>query len=327
MPPFTLLVGDESILVSRAIDDVMRAARAVDPATTKVIVDLAGEGAVGELANAVQPNLFGEASVLVCENLDRIDDDALALLLSVIAEQPDQVSIVVVHPGGVGGKKALTSVRDAKPVEVACIEVRKGRAVIEFMSKEFSSRKRKVTADAVEAMYESVGHDMGMLVAAISQLCVDVESDPIDVADVRQYFAGAADVSGFEIADALWARKPTDALVGLRRSLTAGDRSDVATVSALAMGLRSMIRLAGAPRGAADAELARTVGAPPWKIKAIRGQLQRWRPGQLAAAVLRLSAADAAVKGGLRRGDALDPEQKLFAVERLVVEISAREPE
>lgn len=327
MSNLTLLAGDESILVSRAIDDVMRAARKQDPSTTKVVIDLAGDGAAGELANAVQPNLFGEASVVVCENLDKVDDDALAILTGVIAEQSEQITLVVVHPGGVGGKNALKAIRDAKPNEIACTEVRKGRAVIDFMAKEFTSHKRKVTADAVEAVYESVGHDMGMLVAAISQLCVDVESDPIGVDDVRTYFAGAADVSGFEIADALWARKPNDALIGLRQSLTSGDRSDVATVSALAMGLRSMIRLAGAPRGAADAELARTVGAPPWKIKTIRGQLNRWRPGQLAAAVLRLSAADAAVKGGLRRGDALDPEQKLFAVERLVVDISAREAE
>ena len=324
MPAPTLITGDERLLVTRAIDDVVAAARKGDPDATKVVIDLALEGAAGELANAVQPNLFGGASVVVCENFDKVDDDSLAMITGDIGED---ITLVLVHPGGVGGKAALKAVREHGVTEVACAQVRKGRATTEFMAKEFSARKRKVTADAVDAIVDSIGHDLGMLVAAVSQLCVDVESDPIDVHDVRQYFAGTADVSGFEIADSLWARKPTEALVGLRQSLAAGDRSDVATVSALAMGLRSMIRLAGAPRGAADAELARTVGAPPWKIKLIRSQLQRWRPGQLAAAVLRLSAADAAVKGGLRRGEALDPEQKLFAVERLVVEISARDPE
>ena len=322
--PLILLTGDEPLLVSRAVDEAVATARSVDPDTTKVIIDLASESAAGDLANAVQPNLFGGSSVVVCENFDKVDDDALAIIS---AEHGDDITMVLVHPGGVGGKAALKLIREAGANEITCTQVRKGRAVIEFMSKEFASHKRKVTPGAVEAVYESIGHDMGMLVAAISQLCADVTSDPIDVDDVRQYFMGAADVSGFEIADSLWARKPTDALIGLRQSLSSGDRSDVATVSALAMGLRSMIRLAGAPRGAADTELARTVGAPPWKIKTIRGQLQRWRPGQLAAAVLRLAAADAAVKGGLRRGEALDPEQKLFAVERLVVEISARETE
>lgn len=327
MARLTLITGDEHLLVSRAIDDVMSTARSVDPSATKVVIDLSSGEAAAEFSNAVQPNLFGESSVLVLENLDKIDDDSLAILTDVISDTPENITLVAIHPGGVGGKAVLKLVRDAKPNEVSCTEVRKGKAVIEFMAKEFSARKRKVTPGAVDAVYESVGHDMGMLVAAISQLCADVESDPIDVEDVRQYFMGAADVSGFSIADMLWARQPTEALTGLRQSLASGDRSDVATVTAMAMGLRSMIRLAGAPRGAADAELARTVGAPPWKIKAIRGQLQRWRPGQLAGAVLRLSAADAAVKGGLRRGESLDPEQKLFAVERLVVEISAKDAE
>lgn len=327
MARLTLILGDEHLLVSRAIDEVMATARVDDPNATKVVIDLASAEAAMHFASAVQPNLFGEANVVVLENLDKIDDDALAVLTELLGDIPENVTLVAHHPGGVGGKAVLKLLREAGPEEITCTEVRKGKAVTEFMAKEFASRKRKVTADAVDAVYESVGHDMGMLVAAISQLCADVEADPIGLEDVRRYFMGAADVSGFTIADSLWARKPTEALTGLRQSLASGDRSDVATVTAMAMGLRSMIRLAGAPRGAADAELARTVGAPPWKIKAIRSQLQRWRPAQLAGAVLRLAAADAAVKGGLRRGESLDPEQKLFAVERLVVEISARESE
>lgn len=321
----TLITGDEPLLVSRAIDDAVETARGSDPNVSKVLIDAADDTAVDDFATAVQPSLFQEASIVIVANIDKSDDALQRALLEAIVHSSDEVHLICVHPGGVGGKALLTKIRELQPTEINCAQIRRGRAVTEFMAREFARHKRKVTPDAMEALYEAIGHDIAMLAGAISQLSADVTSDPIDVDDVRHYFIGTAEVTGFAISDSLWSRQPTEALAALRRADASGERSDVATVSALAMGVRSLIRLAGAPTGASDPDLARVVGAPPWKIKTLRGQLSKWRPGQLAAAVLRLANADAAVKGGLRRGESLSPEQKQLAVEKLVAEISARE--
>jgi DNA polymerase III subunit delta len=135
-------------------------------------------------------------------------------------------------------------------------------------------------------------------------------------------------VSGFQVSDAIWERRTEDALRSLRWTAETGDRSRIgpATVGAIASGLRGLIRYAGAPRGS-EADVARAAGVPPWKVKVLRQQLGRWRPDQLAAAVVRLSAADAAVKGGLREGENLDPVQKLLELERLVLEVTAADPD
>jgi DNA polymerase III delta subunit len=72
----------------------------------------------------------------------------------------------------------------------------------------------------------------------------------------------------------------------------------VLITAALAMGLRSIAKLGGAPRGLKPADLARELGMPPWKIDRVRAQLRGWDAEGIARAMNAVAAADAAVKGG-----------------------------
>ena len=165
-----------------------------------------------------------------------------------------------------------------------------------------------------------------MLASAASQLSADVDHDPITREDVAAYFEGVAEVSGFAISDAVWDRRAVDALRMLRQSMMSGDSIAVPTVSAMAIGLRQIVRVAGMSPAASEADVAREVAVPPWKVKQLRRQWAGWSGDQrrLAAAAVALADADVAAKGGLTRGSALDPEQKLLALERLVLLTGAR---
>lgn len=324
VPRVTLVVGPEEVLVERAVADVVRAVRRSEPAAERRPVDAADDAAAATLAEALSPTLFGDVAVVVVTALDQADADLAAGVTAALADLPDHVWLVLVHPGGVKGKALLTAVRAAKPkpAEIACPSIKGRRDALDFLTRELAHHRRTATREAVSTLYDALGGDPRMLASAVAQLASDVEHDPIGVDDVSANFGGVVEVTGFQISDAIWDRRPRDALRDLRWTAETADRGRIgpATVGAVASGLRGLIRYAGAARGAPEAEVARQVGVPPWKLRTLRQQLTRWRPDQLAAAVLRLAAADAAVKGGLREGENLDPVQKLLALERLVVD-------
>jgi DNA polymerase-3 subunit delta len=330
IPRITLVIGSETLLVDRAILRVSAAARAVDPAVQRTVISAVADEAAFEVGEATAPNLFGDGGVVVVTGIDGADDALGRTLRHVAADLPDNVFLVLTHPGGVKGKALLDDLKKTGAEVVDCQPVRKGKTTLEFLSREFATHKRKVTSPAVAALYESIGHDLGLLAGAVSQLVSDVDANPIDVDDVHDYFAGVADVSGFTIADAVWDRKYVDALRSLRQAVLTSDAGRVGpmTVSSLASGLRSFVRVGGMPPGTPQAVVAKEAGVPPWKVEALRRQWSRWSGDQrrLAAAVVALADTDGAVKGGVLEGSSLDPEQKLLALERLVTTTAGGPP-
>jgi len=324
-PSVTLIVGPEPVLVDRAVADVVAAVRAVDPSAERRIIDGASDDAAADIAEAVAPTLFGDGAIVVIESGESLGESALSMLTELIDAPVDGVAVVVVHEGkGNKGKKVLTALRGAGAPEIACPALRKGRDTMSFLTAEVRRHGRKATSDALRVLYDAVGHDPRALAGAISQLCADVDADPIDEAVVRRYFVGVADVAGYQVADAVWERRTAAALGDLRWVVQTQGRSSVgpAVTAALGSGLRAVARVQGMPRGMSDAAIAGEIGMPPWKVKVATAQGRRWRPERLAAATVRLAGLDVAMKGGLR-GAALDAEQKLAALERFVIDVGA----
>ena len=98
------------------------------------------------------------------------------------------------------------------------------------------------------------------------------------------------------------------------------------SVLAMMSAVRNIIRVGGLGPGASDADVARELGIPPWKVSSLRQQWSRWSGDQrrLAASLVELADAEALMKGGLEPGQALDVEQKLFELEKLVVSTGGR---
>lgn len=322
----TLAIGGEAFLVDRAIASVAARVRAADPSVQRFVIDAADEDAPLALREACAPTLFGDGALVIVRSADQADDAAAAAIREVIADLPGNVFLVLAHPGGVKGKALVDAVKAAGADVVACANV-KGKQFGEFVSREFASHRRKVTAPAVAALLESVGSDLGLLSAAVSQLVTDLDADHIDVTDVRAYFEGVADVSGFAISDAVWDRRRLQALTLLRQSMLANEAGRIGpmAVAALASGARGMARVGGLPARMSEAAAAKEAGVPPWKVKDLRRQWAKWGRDQrrLAAAVVALAEADGAVKGGVLEGSSLDPVQKLLLVEALVAAASA----
>ena len=315
-----LAVGKEPILVSQAIEHVMVAARKADPSTVRTDINAESESAAAELAQAFSPSLFGELTVIVLTDLDSATDEVAQVLTSSLEDIPENVRLVVTHPGGVKGKKLLDVVRKAGALEANCA-VLKGKELDAAILAEFKKHSRKVTADAVETLHKAVGDTLGDLVAAVSQLCADVEEPIIDGAAVARYYEGVTDVKGWDLSDAMWNAKPVEVLEQLRWALAADSSAAFPIVISITNGLRSLIKYASAPAGMRENDLAGFVGVPPWRLKFLSTQKRKWNPEQLAAATRLLVLADRASKGttytaGLPGGQSLDPVQTRYLLEK-----------
>ncbi|MCD0482701.1 DNA polymerase III subunit delta [Streptacidiphilus sp. ASG 303] len=311
LAPLTLAVGQEELLLDRAVAQVVAAARAADPDTD--VRDLApGALQPGTLAELTTPSLFAERKVVVVRAAQDLAADTVKDVKAYIAAPADEVVLVLVHAGGAKGKGLLDAARKAGAREVACPKMAKAGERLAFVKGEFRTAGRSASEEACRALLDSIGSDLRELAAAVGQLAADTDG-PIDEAVIARYYSGRAEATGFEVADLAVTGRTAEALERLRWALAVGQPPTGITY-ALASGVRSIGRLATAGRGMRPADLARELGMPPWKVDRVRQQMRGWTGDGVATALTAIAAADEAVKGG--------SDDPAYALERAVVTVS-----
>src|SRR3954447_7830123 len=144
VPGLHLVLGDEELLVERAVSAVLRQARK-QAGTDDVPVNRmrAGEVSTSELAELLSPSLFAEERVVVLEAAGEAGKDAAALIAEAAADLPPGTMLIVVHSGG-GRAKALADQLKKLGAEVhPCAKVTKPRERVDFVRAEFRSLKVK----------------------------------------------------------------------------------------------------------------------------------------------------------------------------------------
>ncbi|MFP8882549.1 MULTISPECIES: DNA polymerase III subunit delta [Streptomyces] len=311
LAPVTLAVGQEDLLLDRAVRQVIDAARAAD-ADTDVRELAPADLRPGTLAELTSPSLFAERKVVVVRDAQDLAADTVKDVKAYLGSPAEEITLVLVHAGGAKGKGLLDAARKAGAREVACPKMTKPADRQAFVRGEFRAAGRSATPEACQALVEILGSDLRELASACSQLTADVEGT-VDEAVVARYYSGRAEASSFTIADRAVEGRLPEALEALRWSLSTGV-APVLVTSALAQGVRGIGRLMSAPRGMRPGDLARELGMPPWKIDRVRQQMRGWSAAGVSAALRAVAEADAAVKGG---GD--DPE---YALEKAVITIA-----
>jgi DNA polymerase-3 subunit delta len=304
----TLIQGGEEILADRAISAV------ISQAAGASVLQLDGETIeLGLITDSLAPSLFGEQRVIVIRHIQELASDAQEEITSYLDNPDEQVHLVLWHKGGVKGKALLERIKKEKPHLVAAEVLKKDGDKSEFVKSEFARLGRTITADAIAAIVSALGSDMRELSGVCSQLASDTPAGKkIEVADVEKFQQGRIETTGFDVADAVLEGKTDFALITLRRALETGV-DPVLIVTALSSSLRTLAKVAGAPRGVKSFELASSLALPPWQIDKARRQLALQSPSSLARAVVLLAQTDADIKGA-----ASDP---IFALERAVIEI------
>ena len=306
-----LVTGPESLLAERAVTGFISRAIAERPDAAVVRVE-GGQVNGGSLAEAAGGSLFASATVLVVTDLSELAPELADQVVGMASEPGSDLALALVHPGGNKGKNLLDRLRKLRTELVDCPTI-KPWDLPQFVSAETRRQQGRIDAATSGVLVDAVGSDPRSLVAAIRQLLDDAPERVITETAVRRYFGGRAEVTSFAVADDVLSGRLDGALGKLRWALSTGV-APVLITSALSNNLRSLGKyLDGRDARLRDADLARVIGVPPWKLKDLSRLSRDWKPVAVARAIKAVAVADAQIKGA-----ASDPG---FALEQVVLNV------
>jgi DNA polymerase III subunit delta len=309
--PLQLVLGEEELLVERAVARVIAQARAIEPAV-EVRRLRAAELTPAGLAESLSPSLFAEARVIVVQSAHELGKELATAVVEQATQPAEGIVLVVVHTGGARNKAMVDALRAAGAVVTTCDRITRFEERADFVRSEARRLGGKITPDAVGVLIEAVGSDLRELASATSQLVADT-GGTVDERAVRRYHRGRAEASGFAVADKVVAGDRAGALEALRWAQLLGVPS-VLVADALADALRTLAKVGSAGRGDPN-RLAGSLGMPPWKIRKAQQQVRAWGPEALAEAFTAAAEVNADVKGAAADAD--------YALERAVLRICA----
>jgi DNA polymerase-3 subunit delta len=306
-----LVLGDEELLVERAVRAALEIAREVDPQTELRRVRVS-DLTPGELAELVSPSLFAEGRMIVVEAGHEATKDVVEVIANYTKAPADGVVLVLLHNGG-GAKyaKELPGILRKAGAKVAeCPKITRPADRESFVREEIRRAGGKTDPHAVAALIDAVGSDLRELAAAASQLVADT-GGRVDETAVRQYHRGRAEVTGFAVAEKAMTGDRAGALEALRWARQLGV-PHVLIADALADAVRTATRVSAGGR-ADPFRLAGELGMPAWKVKKAQAQARGWDASGLATAMRIVADVNADVKGVAASPD--------YALERAVLNL------
>jgi len=320
----TVIVGEEELLVERAVASVLSPARARAAAGQTGSAGgeegpdrhdvRAGDLTAGELSMLTAPSLFGGDTIVVVRSAQDANAAVAAELGTLAADPPDDVRLVIGHAGGAKGKALLAALAKSGARRIDCPAVRRFGERMDFLRGEFATAGRKADDSGLRALIDAVGTDLRDLAAACDQLAADT-TGVISARTVARYWRGRAEATGFSVADRALEGNLSEALVQLRWALAIGT-APVLISSALARGIRTLGQV-GTSRGKGADAIAAELGLPAWKVDRVRQQLRGWSSAGLARAHSAVAQADADVKGeGASAGYALERAVRVIVASR-----------
>lgn len=314
-----LVLGDEELLVARAVADAVAAAKAGGETAVGVGDEQADvreyEAATllpGELNEMLSPSLFGGRRVAVIRDGQDAKKELVAAVLAYAHDPDPDATLIVTHAGGAKGKAFADGLRDAGATVVLAAKVSRHRDRLQFVQAEVRRLGGRCSEDAAEALLAAVGNDLRELAAACAQLLADT-GGRISAETIARYYRGRAEVSGFTVADAVMVGDVPGALEALRWALHVGV-DPVPIADALADGVRTVARVASAGRGN-PYQMASSLGMPAWKIERAQRHARGWTAEALVTAMHAAAACNAEVKGGA--------DDRAYALEHAVFAMAA----
>lgn len=303
-----LLFGSEVVLAERALRRIESSAEGCE----KITLD-GSDLAPGDFSQQSAPSLFGDPRLLIVREVDDLPEESHDEILRYLSDPAPDITLVLIHPGGIKGKAFIEKLKKAKVEVISCDAIKKDGEKIELVKGEALDRGRKISNDAARALVDAAGSEALEMISALHQLLSDT-TGVIEVNDVNALFAGRVETTSFAVADAILENSLPHALLTLRQALDSGV-DPVVIVNALASSLRTLAKVGSVPRSARAAELAPVLGMAPWQVDKARRQLSGWNGVGITQAIAAIAHADSQVKGG-----GADPA---FACEQALMAISA----
>ncbi|MBC8090918.1 MAG: DNA polymerase III subunit delta, partial [Pseudonocardia sp.] len=194
-----LVLGEEELLVERAVLEVVAQVRETEPGA-ELRRHRATDLTPVDLADALSPSLFDEGRIVVVTGAHEANKDLTAAIVSHAADVADGIAFVVTHAGGPRNKALADTLRAKGAAVTRCDRLTRFEERADFVRAEVRRAQGKIAPDAVGLLIEAVGSDLRELAAATGQLVADT-GGVIDEKAVRRYHRGRAETTGFAVAD------------------------------------------------------------------------------------------------------------------------------
>jgi DNA polymerase III subunit delta len=232
-------------------------------------------------------------------------DPVLGAVLALVADEP---------PRGDALPKAV-----AKRGKVLSFDAPKPRDLPGWVRARFEARGATVDHDTARALVEIVGDDLTGLATEADKITTWAAGGSITRAEVEALATPAREATAWALTDAWGERDLPALLAACEAELERRDPFSISTRLAAHVGLvRAVQRLAA--DGLPTREIAKQLKLHEFRVRKAAGHANRYSQDELDAAVVRLAALDASIKGASRLPSEL-------ALTRTLVELTkASEP-
>jgi DNA polymerase-3 subunit delta len=309
--PVYLLTGSDKPKVRRALARLR--ARFPAEAVELLAADAADGAEVVAACNAVGLFAEGGGRLVVVEGIDRWRaDDAEAVaayverpvpqnVLALVAEAPPKLTALV------------TAVETAG--QVLRFDLPKPRDPSVWVRAEFERLGVRADADAARALVAIVGDDVVELASEVEKIATWAAGEPVGRRDVETLAVPTGETFVWALTDAWGARDVAAVLAACETLLERRTREPFGIAAALA-GYVSRVRAAQTlhGEGLGTAEIAKRLRMKEYPARKAVQHAGNYTQDELDAAVVRLAALDAALKGASRLAADLELERALIDV-------------
>jgi DNA polymerase III subunit delta len=253
--------------------------------------------------------------LVVVEGVERWKADDVDAVAAYLREPvPGAVLALVTEEPLAKGSKLPDVV--AASGQVLAYEAPRPRDLPAWVRARFEGLHVQADADAARALVEIVGDDVTALTTETEKIGAWAGSEPVGRREVEALAASAQEASAWALTDAWGARDLPRVLVACESDLEHGEEPFVVAMRLSAqVGLvRSVQALAEDGLGAKD--IAKRLRKHEFRVRKAIGHAENYSRDELDAAVIRLAALDAALKGASRLAGEIELERALVELVR-----------
>jgi DNA polymerase-3 subunit delta len=307
--PAYLLVGTDRPKITRALAR-LRTRFGPEAVETLSADSASGEDVVAAL-NAL--GLFGAGRLVIVQGAEgwkKADAEAIRAYLATPA--PGAVLALVTDEAP---RDAFLADAVKRTGEVLRYDVPKPKDPSVWVRAEFERLETQASDEAARRLVEIVGDDVATLATEIDKLATWAEGEPIGPREIELLAVPAAgDTPAWALSDAWGNRDVGSVLSACEAELDQGVEPFLVAVRLAAQVgfVRSVQSLAA--EGLGSREIASRLKKHEFRVRKALGHAGRYARDELDAAVIRLAALDAALKGASRLAAELELERALIEV-------------
>lgn len=294
--PVYLLAGNDRPKIVRALRRLR--ARFGDESVEHLAADSASGADAVAACNALGLFAGGEGGRLVLvEGVERWKKADVEAVTAYLAD-PVPGAVLALVAGETPRSDALAKTV-AKAGKVLTFDAPKPRDLPGWVRAQFDAVGAEADNDAARALVEIVGDDLDALATEADKIATWAGGRPVTREDVEALATPSREATAWAITDA-WGERDVPALIAASEAeLQRRDPFAISTRLAAHVALVRSVRLL-AGEGIPSREIAKRLKVHEFRIRKALGHADRYSQDELDAAVVRLAALDAAIKGASR---------------------------